>query len=247
MMKKYFAAVLVMGVCAVCVQASEIMTSARQLGFGRVSGVVYGVNSKKEVDFGEFSKYDYSTVGYGAKLTVKVLGGWHVYAKGGKFSPELKLQTGSQDKFENKDNYQGSFIGGGVKWVMFPDTIVTPAVALDLGVTKSSSDLNKVNGVPVLSQNWDINALEYQGAVSISKKLLMFDPYGGVKFFKTAVDWRTTVDEAGNLVDKKISGDANGVAPYIGLSWSILPFVALTAEGSFGAEQSFAGGLTVGF
>jgi hypothetical protein len=223
------------------------MTSGGQLGIGRVSAVVFAGSSEKEVDFGEYAKYDLKTQEYGGKLSVKIWGGWHVYAKGGKWSPVIESQSAPTVTYENKDSFAGTFVGGGIKWVMFPDTIVTPAVALDVSGTQYASDINKNNIGVAVNDDWKIEAAEIQGAIMVSKKILMFDPYAGIKIFNTDVKWTTTAQVSGVIQEKEISGDANGVAPFAGVKFSPLPFISVNVEASLGAEKNFAGGVSVGF
>lgn len=229
------------------VKASELMTSARQLGIGRVGVVAYATVSTKEVDFGEFGEFDFVQAAYAVKGTFKVWEGWHVYAKVGKFTPDIE-SVATSIKYENKDDFDGSMFGGGVKWVMFPDTLVTPAVTLDISVTQWDADINKFNVLGgVVKADWAIKATEIQGAVMVSKKLLMFDPYIGVKVINTDVDWKTTVSILGVNEDKEISGDANGISPFVGIKFSPLPFVSVVVEGSFAKEKNVSAGVRVGF
>lgn len=230
----------------VAVQASEIMTSAKQLGIGRVGVVAYYTASAKEVDFGEYAKYDFIQAAYAVKASVKVWEGWHVYAKAGKFTPEIENVANSSLKYENKDDFDGTVFGGGVKYVLFPDTLVTPAVAVDIGVTQWSADINKFAGSVIVWKN-ELDITEIQGAVSVSKKLLMIDPYVGVKVFNTDVKWKTNVTVAGQTVNKEIEGDANGISPFVGVKFSPLPFISVIAEGSFATETNISVGIRVGF
>ena len=245
-MKKVFFILCVFVGLQVAVQASELMSSAKQLGIGRVSAVAYGTVSTKEVDFGEYAKYDFIQTAYAVKASFKVWEGWHVYAKAGKFTPEIENIANSSLKYETKDDFDGTLMGGGIKYVLFPDTLVTPAVAVDIGATQWNVDINKFQGSAIAWKN-EIDITEIQGSVSVSKKLLMFDPYVGAKVMKTDVKWTTNVTVAGQPVNKEIKGDANGISPYVGLKFSPLPFISIQVEGSFAAESNISAGLRVGF
>ena len=74
--------IFVMGIflCSISAHGSELMTSAKELGIGRINGVAYYTASTKEIDLGEWGTYDFLTNGYAAKVSLKLLGGWNVYA-----------------------------------------------------------------------------------------------------------------------------------------------------------------------
>lgn len=256
-MKKFWKMIVVFGL-VVCLGglsgASELMDSAKQLGIGRVAGVAYVTVATKEIDFGEYGEYDFIQAAYAAKLSVKVWEGWHAYVRAGKFTPEIeKVVSGATTKYENKDDFNGSVFGGGVKWVMFPDTLVSPAVTVDLGITQWSADFNKFSnlGLPAgitINANSGIDATEIQGAVMVSKKLLMFDPYAGLRAMSTKVKWQTTVDIGSQtFVDKELEGDGDGVSPFVGVKFTFLPLVSVVVEGSFVQETNISAGVRVGF
>ena len=103
------------------------------------------------------------------------------------------------------------------------------------------------SGFTVISFKNDIEITEIQGAVSVSKKLLMFDPYVGAKVFNTDVKWQTNVTILGTTVNQEIEGDANGISPFLGVKFTPLPFISIVAEGSFAAETNVSAGLRIGF
>jgi len=227
---------------AMTAQASELMTSARQLGIGRVSAVAYYTHNQQDISFDRRGDLDLVTDALIGKVTVKVWDAWHVYLKAGSIGADLEDDA---ILYEKDTDFQGTVYGGGVRRVIFPDTIVTPAVSFEAGATAYTADLKqqKSGGNSAAIDN-EVAVIELQAVLEMSKKLAVLEPYGGVKVIRTDVTWK---DNNPSAADRTIEGDGTGVAPFAGIRFSFIPFVDLTLEGSLGQEQAASVGITIGF
>jgi hypothetical protein len=132
---------------------------------------------------------------------------------------------------------RGGFLGGvGAKLVLWPETIVTPAIALDgnFGWQRYFGELR-------------LDILQYQMAVEASRRFavpdtrLTLEPYGGVKWLRTHAWLR----DIGSGV--RIGGMKDAVTPFLGLSLPFHDKESLFAEASFVNGIHYAGGLSIAF
>jgi len=178
--------------------------------------------------------------GTGNALILKLVrqphdGGLQLYGWAG--AGDYEIFRGTAPVMQTLSMNRGGFLGGlGAKMVIWPETIVTPAIALDgnLGWQRYFGGLR-------------LDILQYQFAVEASRKFgvpdsrLTVEPYGGVKWLRTHAWLR----EIGSGV--RVGGVKDTVTPFIGLN---LPFHAkesLFAEASFVNGIHYAGGLSISF
>jgi hypothetical protein len=126
---------------------------------------------------------------------------------------DLNLPTG---KLSGNPGVAGTL---GLRGTIFPDTIVTPGVAADFGVTRSVFSYNRFEqGLP--GQNTAVNhrlgMWQYQFAVEVGHQFDIdkdwkIEPYGGVKWIviKTDLNDLQTGSHAG--------GTQNTVSPFLGV------------------------------
>ena len=126
--------------------------------------------------------------------------------------------------------------GAGVKAVAVPDTMVTPAIAVDVGLQKSRYFLDRFDQENLSgdSVNERLDLYQYRVAIEASHQWARWEPYGGVKWTRTQAHLKdlSTGDRVGGAKDK--------VSPFVGLRLPVYP------HESFMVEASFADGVRVG-
>lgn len=180
------------------------------------------------------------THGTGSALIFKAVrqpheGGLQLYGWAG--AGDYDVYQGTKPVVQTHLVDRGGFLGGvGAKMVLWPETIVTPAIAVD-----GNAGWQRYFG------GLRLDILQYQLAMELSRRFgekdsrLMLEPYGGVKWQRTHAWLR----EIGSGV--RVGGVKDTVTPFIGLS---LPFHAkesLFAEVSFVNGIHYAAGLGIAF
>ena len=166
------------------------------------------------------------------------------YAAIGAGGYDLTLPSG---KLSGNPGVSGSL---GLRGTVYPDTIVTPGVAVDFGVTRSVFSYNRFEqGIP--GQNTAVNhrlgMWQYQFAVEIGhqfaiEKGLAVEPYGGAKWvvIKTDLNDLQTGSHSG--------GTQNTVSPFLGVRVPFGEHEAVFVEGSqFVDGTQEAAGLEIRF
>jgi hypothetical protein len=127
--------------------------------------------------------------------------------------------------------------------LLFPDTFVSPAVAIEAGLMYGQAPLNSFRSgtsasIPISNT---AEVLELQIAALISKKFASVEPYGGVKIFR---DYLTLKD---NTDVGQISGVKDSVGVFGGARLYVHPHEALVIEGSVLGENSITIAWNVAF
>jgi hypothetical protein len=144
----------------------------------------------------------------------------------------------------------GQIYGAGLRASIVPDTIVTPAIALDLGMTQSVYNFNRAfpGGTP--GANNDISQrltlMTYQFAVEASHRFSIdedwkLEPYGGVKWVRVQADLKDLGDGS------HAGGQTDTVTPFLGLRIPVEGHEAFFAEASFVDGYHYGGGLELRF
>jgi len=159
----------------------------------------------------------------------------------------------------------GTILTAGVKAVLFPDTVVTPAIAVDGSVSRSRYWFNRRfpgGGAPGnIDQRLDLT--QYQVAIEASHMFtikdadektdekadlvawrgagLKLEPYGGVKWSRIQSDLKDLTDGG------HAGGQADAVSPFVGLRVPIYQHEGLFAEASFVGGYQYAAGLEIRF
>lgn len=173
------------------------------------------------------------------------------FVVGGASNYDLSIPSGAYSNSYATDN-PGAVIGGGLKYVLVPHTVVNPAVSLDVVATHSRYKLTKFNsgdGRVSGDTGFLLTVFELQAAVNVSKKFTFplrdergsLEPYAGMKVMRL----RTGLDDL--TTGAHYSGTRVNYAPFVGLRFKPFPYVGLVAEGSFVGELSASTGLTLGF
>lgn len=253
------AAIAVFG-CSLA-QGAEIFFPATQIekGFGALS--VYSAASDKKFSFQVRTDDEIRAVGYSvftggtndiespgkgqatvAKYLVNPADGKYFWLKAGTGSYELELPSNTV-KNTLSGSEKGVIMGAGVRSRLFPDTVVSPAVSVELGVDYERYNLNRNvqsnSAVSVIDKKLEF--VNIQAAVVVSKELKRIVPYGGLKVFRTSV---TLTDNNNN---GKAKGEKDNAGVFIGAKVSLLKQVGFTVESSFVGETSFAFGFNIRF
>lgn len=142
----------------------------------------------------------------------------------------------------------GALCAVGVKAVLLPDTIVSPAVALDAGVSWQRHAFNELRpaagaGQGQVRQRLDL--YQYQVAMQTSHRFgfsnlrWSVEPYGGVKWLR-AHAYLKDLQGGG-----RIGGMKDTVTPFVGLILPIYEHEALFSEASFVGGVQYAVGLQI--
>lgn len=145
---------------------------------------------------------------------------------------------------------RGLIYGAGIKASVVPDTIVTPAIALDLSLTQSNYNFNRrfPGGTPGASGNIDhrLILMTYQFAVEASHLFTLdehwkLEPYGGIKWTRVEADLKDLVDGA------HAGGKQDTASPFLGLRVPAGDHEAFFAEASFVDGYHYGAGLELRF
>lgn len=171
------------------------------------------------------------------------------YAMFGAGDYSMKVASTTVSNIYSGDN-TGRIYGAGFKASVVPDTIVTPAIAIDVSLTRSLYNFNRrfQSGISGASDNITqrLELMTYQFAVESSHLFTLneswkLEPYGGVK-------WTRVQAELKNLVDgDRAGGRQDTVTPFLGLRVPIEDHEAFFAEASFIDGYHYGAGLELRF
>ena len=161
----------------------------------------------------------------------------------------------------------GAIMTAGLKVVLYPDTMVTPAIAADLNLSRSRYWFNRVfpGGTPGANNNIDqrLDLMQYQVAVEASHVFTLQDadeksdekaglvalrsqgfklePYGGVKWLRIQSDLKDLVNGT------HTGGQQDTVTPFLGLRIPLAKNEGVFAEAQFVDGYAYAAGLELRF
>jgi len=148
-------------------------------------------------------------------------------------------------------NYSGSGAGPvfslGVQDVIFPDTIVTPAVAINAGFSGAMYPLDQMNDSAgnVSAVNDTLTLLEYQLGVEVSHVFPLdgwkVEPYGGIRWYRVDADLKDAT------VGSHSGGFRDTLAPVVGLRIPTADHEGLFAEAAYVEGFQYGGGLSLRF
>ena len=221
--------------------AAEIFSTVSSRA-GKVDTEIYNVLVEKTIKLEDTNeqKIDYELMQELTVLKTIVAVAYRAsfYLKAGFVNSEIQI---------NNDKYSGqsdvSMCGGGIKYIFFPDTIITPAVILDLGVTSSFNRLDTLKRNNFREKiNTTLDILVYHSALIISKRFNFFEPFGGVNFSINQIKWKNKDTE------EQFKGTGNNkLVPFIGSKVLFYPLLSLIVEMDFIDGMSFGAGLNFKF
>ena len=145
----------------------------------------------------------------------------------------------------------GQIFGAGLKASVVPDTIVTPAISIEAGVTESIYKFNRrfPGAVPGGADNdIDQRLTLMTGQISVETSHLFtvdeswkLEPYGGVKWMRVQADLKDLGDGS------RAGGQTDTVTPFLGLRVPVDGHQAFFAEASFLGGYHYGGGLELRF
>ena len=144
----------------------------------------------------------------------------------------------------------GQIFGAGIKASIVPDTLVTPAIALDLGMTQSFYNFNRrfPGGTPGVNNNIDqrLSLMTYQFAVEASHLFVLdenwkLEPFGGIEWTRVQTDLKDLGDGS------HAGGQTDTVTPFLGLRIPVEGHEAFFAEASFIDGYHYGAGMELRF
>ena len=144
----------------------------------------------------------------------------------------------------------GLIYGAGLKASIVPDTIVNPAIALDLSITRSHYNFNRIvpGGTLGINNGFSqrLELMTYQVAVETSHlftidKNWKLEPYGGVKWTRVQADLKDLASGS------HAGGQKDTGTPFLGLRVPAEDRIAFFAEASFIDGLHYGGGLELRF
>ena len=161
----------------------------------------------------------------------------------------------------------GMIMTAGVKAVLYPDTVVTPAIATDLSVSRARYWFNRVRpsdaavAVSSIDQRLDLMMLqvaveashvftlqdadekadEKAGLVALRNQGIKLEPYGGVKWLRIQSDLKDLADGTHS------GGQQDTVTPFLGLRLPLGRSEGFFAEAQFVDGYVYAAGLELRF
>ena len=144
----------------------------------------------------------------------------------------------------------GIIFGAGLKASIVPDTIVNPAIALDLSIMRSHYNFNQITpgGTAGINNGFSqrLVLMTYQVAIETSHlfeidKTWKLEPYGGVKWTRVQSDLK---DQSGG---SHAGGQKDTGTPFLGLRVPAEDRIAFFTEASFIDGLHYGGGLEIRF
>lgn len=161
--------------------------------------------------------------------------GFQLYALAG--AGDYSIKQGTSSIINGRALNRGGFLSGvGAKAVIWPDTLVAPAIALDasLGWQRYYGQMR-------------LDILQYQLALEASHRFVFDDsrwvvePYGGIKWLRSHA-WLKNIGSG-----ERVGGIQDTVTPFLGLNLPVFGGDAIFAEASFVNGIQYSGGLVFKF
>lgn len=279
-----------LALCAVPASGQALGTTARQLPPGSLKVLAFyqgiqeqavnfnvgspGVCTAKAgapaPTFGCNQSGNVSGKGHGGAGLVKVVyQPWEIlqyYAAFGAGDYGLDVPSTTMTNSLTGDN-PGAIMTFGAKAVLYPDTMVTPAIAVDLSLSRSRYAFNRMfpGGTPGVSGNVnkrldlmqyqvaveashvftvrdaDEKAAEKEGLVALRSQGFKLEPYGGAKWLRIQSDLKDLDDGS------HVGGQQDTVTPFLGLRIPFAKNEGFFAEAQFVDGYVYAAGLDIRF
>jgi len=255
---------------ACVVDAQPLATTARQSSSGSLKILAYyqGVQDQElrftvndsgtcstanGVSFACGQSGDVEAKGSGGSAATKII--WQpwdrfqYYAMFGVGEYAVSVPSTTVTNHLNGDS-RGTIYGAGLKASIVPDTLVTPAIALDLSITRSLYNFNRLapGGTPGASNNINqrLELMTYQFAVESSRLFTLdehwkLEPFGGIKWTRVQTDLKDLVDGS------HAGGQKDTMTPFVGLRVPVEDHEALFVEASFIGGYHYGAGLELRF
>lgn len=243
----------------------ELQNSAHQITEKGIVLSIYGVNGAKDVNFtvkrGQIEPFkigdttyihtsptesetnfesDLFSGGAGIKATVNPFDGLYYWLKCSYGTMELEIPS-----LEGLNRFSGSFswsLSLGLRKLLFPDTLVTPALSFDAGVGFSKVEFDRVETPQrLLPIQTVLSNLEYQIAIIGSKRIKRFEPYGAIEVVRN----HSELNDLKNL--SKVSGYKDSVGITAGLKFNFYDRESVVIEAGFLGDRYISAGFNLSF
>lgn len=217
------------------------------------SGICTAAPPNGAVAFPCNSSGDIETKGSGGaglfKLTWQAAERFQLYAHVGTGDYIIKVPSTTVENTLSGDKL-GLIFGAGLKASIVPDTIVNPAIALDLNITRSHYNFNRITpgGTPGINNGFSqrLELMTYQVAVETSHLFQIdtnwkLEPYGGVKWTRVQADLKDLASGS------HAGGQKDTGTPFLGLRIPAEDRIAFFGEASFLDGVHYGGGLELRF
>lgn len=183
------------------------------------------------------------------KITWQAAERFQLYAHVGTGDYSIKVPSTTVENTLSGDKL-GLIFGAGLKASVVPDTIVNPAIALDLNIMRSHYNFNRITpgGTPGINNGFSqrLELMTYQVAVETSHLFTIdeswkLEPYGGVRWTRVQADLKDLASD-GHAGGQKDTG-----TPFLGLRFPAEDRIAFFAEASFFDGVHYGGGLELRF
>lgn len=183
------------------------------------------------------------------KVTWQAAERLQLYAHVGTGDYSVKVPSTTVENTLSGDKL-GLIYGAGLKASIVPDTIVNPAIALDLNFTRSHYNFNSITpgGTPGINNGFSqsLDLMTYQVAIETShlfpiSKSWKLEPYGGVKWTRVQADLKDLVSGS------HAGGQQDTGTPFLGLRIPAEDHIAFFGEASFLDGLHYGGGLELRF
>lgn len=261
---------LALSLSAIPAAAQLLASSARQAPVGSLKYLVYyqgvsdqtlnfSVDSSAQcatsngVAFACAGATDVEAKGNGGAVMAKIV--WQAaerfafYASIGASDYSIKVPSTTVVNTITGDSV-GIVYGAGMKASIVPDTVVNPAIALDLSIMRSHYNFNSITpgGTPGIGNgfNQSLYLTTYQVAVETSHQFTLdehwkLEPYGGLM-------WRRVQASLKDLTGGgRAGGHKDTGTPFLGLRIPAEDRIAFFTEASFVDGMQYGGGLELRF
>jgi hypothetical protein len=207
--------------------------------------------------YSSFTEQTFTGNAYGEETCLKVItnpfGGLYWWLKAGTRGCSLEMISTEKQLFESSS---GGMTGGfGVRYQVSPETIVTPGVSVDMGITVFGCKLDKLHdgaGVFVIDNRLEEAETQFSVTTSrmysipftlntTSKRELRVEPYGGAKVIGNYIRMTDNISLAG------IAGSNYDFSLFAGSKIRLSEFESAFIEISVLSEQMFTLGLSWGY
>lgn len=258
-MKRFVTILLMLCVSASAVMAVELMMPSRQVGAGTVAlawfqsqrDFTLKTNGSSRIRVGSLSyvsavsnEYSIRTSNSGAlaKMLFQPHDGLVYWLGANSTSYEIEVPSFSHKNLL-RSQVPGWGMCAGLRRILMPDTIVSPAVSVEAGISHSRTPVSVMYAGSPEGQIIDnvFSVTEYHIGLGVSKKYAKVEPYGGVTITRAHAVMRD------NAAVIEVGGYRDTAAATVGLRLYPYKHESLICEASFIGEASFILGWNVEF
>ncbi|OGS22197.1 MAG: hypothetical protein A2252_11300 [Elusimicrobia bacterium RIFOXYA2_FULL_39_19] len=243
---------------------SETMDTATQLEMGYFRVSLYHTESSYKPEFSMYSKrqdikvgninVDYLSITESQlqsdsdlsqsvlKIVVNPFGGFSWWGKVGSTQYKIKIPSYSYTN-ELETTNPGILLGLGLKYQVFPETIITPGIVIEYSVSLTENRVDRLfnDGVYIGPVSNKVRNIENQLSFNISKIFYKIEPYLGVKVNRNEI----------RLIDEESLGETRGskdnIIIFLGSKLNLYKNESLIFEVNYIGETSISLGFNVGY